>query len=263
MLTQIKSMYRLTGVIKPELYRRRKAFFSRCDHIDFFNVPIFIISFNRLTYLEGLVNRFRKMGYTNINIIDNHSTYPPLLDYYKKTDCKVFKLSKNYGHMAFWECDRFNCFREDLYVVTDPDIMPVEECPNDFVEQLYKCLKRHPKLKKAGLSLKIDDIPAEIPLHDEIIKWEKKYNNIRILGLNYCVADVDTTLALYIPDSLDISGNFLSAVRLGYPYQARHLPWYKIKADITEEDFYYARTRTTGFWDETEGKARVDTSENN
>ena len=258
-INRIKTISRLNRFIKPDIYRKRKEFFYSHDNMDFWNIPIFIISYNRLTYLKSLVNKLKEMGYKNINIIDNDSTYEPLIDYYEEAECKVFRMSKNFGHMVFWECDLFSSYRNDLYVVTDPDILPVEECPDDFIKKMYKCLKRYPRLKKVGLSLKIDDIPDEATLHDDIIKWEKKFYKIRVPFMKYYVADVDTTMALYIPDKLDISDGFLIAVRLGKPYQARHLPWYKIKEDISNEDRNYAVTRETGFWDETEGKLRVNT----
>jgi len=152
----------------------------------------------------------------------------------------------------------FSCYRDDLYVVTDPDIMPTDDCPNDFVEKLYRCLKRFPRIRKAGLSLKIDDIPQEAPLHDEVVKWENQFNKVKFPFSDFYVADVDTTLALYIPDSLDVSRRFLTAIRLDKPYQIRHLPWYKKREDVSKEDTFYAESRETGFWDETEGKIRVE-----
>ena len=48
------------------------------------SVPIFIINYNRLSYIEKFVSQLEMYGFTNINIIDNCSTYPPLLEYYKK-----------------------------------------------------------------------------------------------------------------------------------------------------------------------------------
>ena len=258
----MRAIYRLrNSIITPGLYRRREKFWREHDRIDFFRIPIFIISYNRLTYLKGLVAQLKRMGYSNINIIDNHSTYKPLLEYYESTDCKVFHMTKNHGHMVFWECDEFRPYRNELYVVTDPDILPVDDCPVDFMEKLYHCLKKYPGIRKAGMSLKIDDIPKDAPLHDDVIRWESRFYRAKVPFTNCYVADVDTTLALYMPDCLNLSKNFLFAVRLGEPYQLRHLPWYKTKIEITQEDREYAGSRITGFWDEAEGKMRVDVTE--
>lgn len=244
-----KSLYRLIGISNRDLKRKREKFFNDHDNIDFFNIPIFIISFNRLSYISNIIHRLKEMGYTNIKIIDNGSTYKPLLEYYKNIDCEVFMLDGNYGHMAFWKCTEFEKYRNDLYVVTDPDISPIEECPNDFLKVFYSYLKRYPRINKVGFSLKIDDIPEDAPLHDDVLRWERAYNKFKIPFLNAYTADIDTTLALYLPDSLNKSRHFITAIRTGKPYQARHLPWYKRKEDITEEDIFYENNKTNGFWD--------------
>ena len=59
-------------------------------------VPIFINNYNRLTTLTQLIDALVSRGYTNITILDNQSTYPPLLDYYKTTPHKVHRYKKNY-----------------------------------------------------------------------------------------------------------------------------------------------------------------------
>ena len=51
---------------------------------DFRKIPIIINNFNRLTYLKDLIFFLEKNGYVNIVVIDNASTYPPLLEYYKQ-----------------------------------------------------------------------------------------------------------------------------------------------------------------------------------
>ena len=41
-------------------------------------IPIIINSFNRLTTLKQLISSLEQRGLTNIYILDNNSTYPPL-----------------------------------------------------------------------------------------------------------------------------------------------------------------------------------------
>lgn len=245
---------RLIGFIPTKLKKEREDFFAKNDTRDLYNIPIFIISYNRLYYLKRLVERLEKMGYKNVKIIDNHSSYPPLLQYYGTIQNDVFYMKKNYGHMVFWKCKVFKKYRDDLYVVTDPDVLPVNGCPNNFVEHFYELLKRYPRLKKVGFSLKINDIPKDSPLYKEIVSWESAFYIFRVPGCKAHIADIDTTFALYIPDKLDISKNFFIAVRTDYPYQLKHLPWYKKKNDISEEDIYYNNHRINGWWDEIGGK---------
>ncbi len=90
-----------------------------------------------MTYLKGFIEKMREGGYNNIKIIDNASTYPPLLEYYSTIPFEVFRLKENEGHMVFWENDIFEKYRHDLYVVTDPDISIIEECPDNYLELFF------------------------------------------------------------------------------------------------------------------------------
>ena len=56
------------------------------------DIPIFVISYNRLTCLKLLVDYLCKHGYVkNIVIIDNASTYAPLLEYLDSVQVKMVK----------------------------------------------------------------------------------------------------------------------------------------------------------------------------
>ena len=72
-----------------------------------YSIPVIIISFNQLFYLNQLVNFLLKRGFSNIVIIDNNSTYPPLLDYFdslsENNNITIHKLSKNIGNLVFWK----------------------------------------------------------------------------------------------------------------------------------------------------------------
>jgi hypothetical protein len=48
-------------------------------------LPVFINSFNQYSYLNDLVNNLTKNYFFNIWILDNQSTYTPLIEYYKVT----------------------------------------------------------------------------------------------------------------------------------------------------------------------------------
>ena len=243
----------LYGSINSSEYKRIRQFFHSHDNYDFFNVPIFIISYNRLYCLQQQISRLKEMGYKNITIIDNNSSYPPLLEFLDTTDCKVIRMKKNFGHKVFWKSGLYKKYMNDLYVVTDPDVIPVENCPNDFVRVFYSYLKKYPRFRKVGFSLKINDIPDDSPLKEDVLAWEQKFYSIKVPFQKVFVASIDTTMALYMPDNLNISCDCLSALRTAEPYEARHLPWYKTQDKITEEDRYYADHRTNGFWDEAKG----------
>ena len=79
-----------------------------------------------------------KYGLRNIHIIDNASTYPPMLEYLKQTPYTVHYMQRNQGHMVFFSDDEFKSVREnEYYVLTDPDIIAIEDCPSDFMDYFY------------------------------------------------------------------------------------------------------------------------------
>ena len=220
--------------------------------LDYKNIPIFIISYNRLHCLKLLIESLEKKGYTNISIIDNQSSYPPLLDFLKKTKYHVFYMNQNYGHKVFWKNARFRKIVEtQYYVLTDPDIVPLQQCPDDFMEQFYEILQQNPSVPKVGFSLKIDDLPEHYAFKEYVIKWEKQFYEKGSNYKNYKIynADIDTTFALYRPNKLSFIAddcNFYKAIRTGYPYQARHLAWYMDSKNPSDEDIFYKERTLNG-----------------
>lgn len=59
------------------------------ENVDFYNIPIFIISYNRKETLKLCIERFQKDGYKNLIILDNASTDESTLAYLKDLSCKV------------------------------------------------------------------------------------------------------------------------------------------------------------------------------
>ena len=240
-------------VLSPFYHEKRKKLFEAQREKGVHNIPIFIISYNRLSYLSNIIHQLEQRGFQNIKIIDNCSDYPPLLEYYKKTEYEVFRLQKNLGHKAFWTDPVFDQYRKNFYVMTDPDLEIDENCPNDFLEKFFELLWKFPYARKVGFSLKIDDIPDNVPWKKEIVEWEEQYHKIRNSRYNAFYAGIDTTFALYVPDDIVYTNDFVSAFRTEYPYEVRHLPWYKSPDEITEEDKYYSSHKTNGWWDVTKG----------
>lgn len=228
----------------------RRQVFEEQERRGIENIPVFLISFNRLSYLRIAIERLEQFGLTNIIIIDNASSYEPLLDYYQKIPYKVIYMDKNYGHRVFWKCPELSIYRNDFYVVSDPDVIPIEDCPYDFIKKLFYTLKKYPNLSKVGLSLKLDDLPEEGVFGEDVIHHEKEFYEYFIKEDSCYIAPVDTTFALYPPDSIaNKKMSFYCALRTAYPYQARHLPWYKTKNDVNEEDQYYSQLNKYGTWD--------------
>jgi hypothetical protein len=226
--------YRLGSAIRliPEI-----LFPPRND--DPWKIPVIINNFNRLDSLKQLISALEKRGYYNIHIIDNKSTYPALLEYYKECPYTVYLLEQNLGINAFWFSGLSKKFRREFFAYTDSDVVPVEECPPDFMKLFLDILKANRFARKAGFSLKIDDIPDHYAMKERVVNWEKQFFT-RPKGNRMYLAPIDTTFALYRPRGRRRPSNYnVEMYRTAYPYMARHLPWYVNSSDPDEENRYY------------------------
>lgn len=209
------------------------------DISDYKQIPVIINNFNRLDSMKKLIGSLEKRGYRNIFIIDNLSTYPPLLEYYETCKHTVFRLDKNLGMTALWTSGIYKRFKNDFFVYTDSDIVPIEECPDDFLLFFLNTLKKYRLAQKVGFSLKIDDLPDCYAMKEDVIFWEKKFFDRKRDEFLY-LAPIDTTFALYRPGAKKRHANYhIEMYRTAYPYMARHLPWYIDSENPDEEDRYY------------------------
>ncbi len=205
-------------------------------------LPIIINNFNRLTTLKLLIDWLTKYGYKNIVILDNQSTYQPLLDFYQMTDVKVIRLKENFGHLAFWKSGLYHKYKWKFFVYTDSDVLPIVECPKDFLNTFYQTLVNDLNLKKVGFSIKIDDLPDHFSFKEKVVEYEKKYWEKTYHDLAFD-APIDTTFALYKPFTSLKFGEIYTqkAIRMAPPYSVRHLPWYNNSNQLNEEEAYYSQ----------------------
>jgi hypothetical protein len=210
------------------------------------NVPIIINNFNRLSYLKRQIDWLENAGYKNIYIIDNQSTYPPLLEYYKKLSYTIFRLDRNFGYRALFDTHIMLNFINDYYVYTDSDILPIRDCPVDVLRQMKDLLSKYPNIGKIGFGLIIDDLPDNYILKQKVVDYESKYWLSKINDEVYD-ALVDTTFALYRPG---VKGDWqVKAYRTSYPYLAHHLPWYENSSQPSDEELYYiAKSNANSLW---------------
>jgi len=206
-------------------------------------IPIIVNCRDRVTPLRELVGWLESAGHTRIIFLDNQSTYGPLLEYYRQTPHTVRLLPHNFGARSLW----LSCQEElgDWYVYTDPDVLPVEDCPSDLVAELRDILDEFPRVPKAGPSLCIDDLPASFD--PEIINWERALTSpLRRLhrrkGDPVFLSKIDTTFALHRPH---VQFTY-SAIRTGPPYQMRHTSWYTEGQPLSVEDNFYLSRATKG-----------------
>ena len=208
------------------------------DIEDYKSIPIIINNFNRLDYLKKLIASLEERGYFNIYIIDNKSTYPPLLEYYK--DCKytVFRLEDNVGYMAIWKTKVYDRFKKSWYVYTDSDVVIDEDCPDNFMERFVSVLKKYKNAQKVGFGIRIDDIPDNFKNKQGVIDHERKFWVNEVEEALYA-ASIDTTFALYRPFCGGPADDYHETYRTGFPYVIQHLPWYVDSYAMTDEEIYY------------------------
>jgi hypothetical protein len=207
---------------------------------DFKSTPIVIICRDRLAPLRQLLKWLDKAGYTRPILVDNASTYQPLVAFLDRTDIETIRLNKNYGHLAPWVSGEVQTRLESVspVVVTDCDVVPDDGCPANVVEHLAGILLGHTGIDKVGLGLRIDDLPDSYGLKDEVVAWESRFWEVE-LAPGIFDAEVDTTFALY--RSITIPHSTTRSLRTGSPYVAHHLSWYADSAQATDEQEYYCK----------------------
>tara|TARA_S200002703_G_scaffold146808_1_gene142149 strand:+ start:10510 stop:11256 length:747 start_codon:yes stop_codon:yes gene_type:complete len=224
------------------------------------DIPIYILNKDRLVpptqLIESLVNR----GYYNIVIMDNASTYPELLEWYNQIDNGLYDgsvsvyptplESRRDNSVLYWMASLgVNPFYSDTknkwYVYSDSDVVPVDELPCDFIEHMIE-MAQTLNFSKLGWSFKIDDIPDHFKLKELVLQHEggKFWNNpvdYHINGntIKIYPANLDTTFAVHAPGFPAKWAPAGTAARVGFPYQARHMPWYYDSDNLPPDEKYY------------------------
>ncbi len=210
-------------------------------------IPIIIVNYNQLQYLKQLLRFLLDRQFKNIVVLDNNSDYQPLLDYYQEISDKVTieLLDNNKGHMVFFESKKLQeKYGKGFFVVTDADVIPNENLPENFMNTLLEILHTYFKnVTKVGFALDLETIPHHYPMKEKVISWEKQFWEIQVEKDLY-KANIDTTFALYKPRYPHFFNNvnFLKGVRLGGSFTAVHGGWYINPDKFTEENLHYIKS---------------------
>jgi hypothetical protein len=184
-------------------------------------IPVIINNRNLLTYPKKMLEHiltFEDVG--DVIIVDNQSTYEPLLNWYETKPCEVIKTTNN-GHLSPWIINLHKKINSKFYVVTDSDL-DLSITPKDCLLHLKEKLEKYNKFSKIGLSLNNWGVSENSPYHNFLKNWAKSTwdsNSIHDgLLLNQ---EIDTTFALY---DLDRYYRGVSCATYS-PYSVNHIPW--------------------------------------
>jgi len=216
--------------------------------IDYREIPVFVNNHNRLSSTTRLTEWLLGAGTQRIVILDNDSTYQPLLEWYRNLPEGVSVIEQaNMGPWSFWGCNRQET-QGNPYIVTDSDVVPSECCPLDLIDRLLSLLRDNPGCGKVGPGLRLDNIPELsrdfITNGDgkgwegEGVFWKRRHPS------GAFNAPIDTTFAIYNARSPWVPADW-NNLRTDMPYVVEHTPWYISKPFSPEEQYYREHANTT------------------
>jgi len=204
-------------------------------------IPVIINNRNFLTWPKAMVERIKEYdGVGEIIIVDNNSTYPPLLEWYATNPCRIERLNDNLGMGAPWVSEVVKKLNGAPYVLTDPD-MGLEDTPDDTLLYLFDKLNSL-QLDKVGLGLDWQIVEKKSPYYERLNVYEKnRWSNSPVKDGVHTEVQIDTTFALYNVDHYFIGGGSTT-----FPYVARHYPWeFSIEEARNSEEFMYYMDNAT------------------
>lgn len=191
-------------------------------------IHVLLVNRNLLTTTKNTVEFLRKESRVEVHILDQSSTYPPLLEWYKTIPEDIIYCG-NEGPYSCWN-PKYKNFRRNYFIVADSDCL-YDDVPDDWLDVMLEVLENAP-ISKVGFSLSINDLPktelGKQAYNHEIKYWQRRLEH----GWD---AHIDTTFAMY----RSYSPFTYDALRLDSPYTIQHAPWYLDVSCLPEEWNYY------------------------
>jgi hypothetical protein len=217
-------------------------------------IPVVINSFNQLYYLKNIIMKLKDNNFGNIIILDNLSTYDPLLNFYqevtKNNQALVIYYNANRGPRYFHQSGLYKILGNIPHLYTDPDI-DFDKLDEAYLTTLidvsnkYKIFKVGSALEipdssemKPGLFMKPGDSNSEIP----IVEWESQFWKNEFEPSIYN-SPIDTTFHLFNPMYYSDNTPYLIGARIAKNnFIVKHLPWYNKNSIPNDEYLFYKST---------------------
>lgn len=215
------------------------------------NIPVLILCYNQLTFLKNMVAQVEK--YTkDIIVIDNCSTYKPLLDYYaEEFSYTLLAQKENFGHLIY-RSPLIKKLTGEVYLLTDPDLQLHPHLPDNFIEKLF-AISLHFQAIRVGFALKIDSEnlrEGKFFYGHSIHEWEQRFWQYKIPypedpDMELYEGLIDTTFCL-------VNRRFSNRhIRVAKDYTCVHIPWHKHFEKLLlpgEYEAYLVNNKSTTYW---------------
>jgi hypothetical protein len=197
-------------------------------------IPVIINNRDLLSWPKAMVEKIAT--YDNVGeivIVDNASSYKPLIEWYRSQSIANIIYCDNLGHAAPWISQTVQHLNSPYYVVSDSDL-GLENTPTDTLTVLAEKLSSIVSINKLGLGLNWQIVNKNSPYYERLNLFEcDRWTKSSVVNEAYLDVAIDTTFAMYNKNHYFIGGASLS-----YPYVARHYPW-ELSMDHGNNEFKY------------------------
>lgn len=221
-------------------------------------LPVFVNSFEQLTYLRDTVSWFAANGFANVTVMDQGSHFGPLETYFLSADfqakARLVRLNANIGPRRAVKRAAHMAGPGQAFIFTDPDLELPNPIAPDFLTRLFALGNRY-AVAKVGLALDLSDatkidLNRKFGISHTIGSYYRRFftNKLEphVFGTN-----VDTTFFLHVPQPDQPGFGILSsqprikAIRVSGPgFLTGHRPWYFDNGLSDHEEAHYRQRAT-------------------
>lgn len=201
-------------------------------------VPFLINVRDRFTTTRNLTLWALAVPGAAVHLVDNDSTYPPLLAWYGSLPAGVtlHRLGVNAGPQAIWRVLPRVAGGSPWYATADCD-MDMAGVPPDLVARAAGVLEARPDVRKVGPALRVDDLPdttmGRVTRETEADYWRRPAS---VNGLECYDANIDVN---FYVSRVATPFCYGPALRIAGAYQCRHAPCYYTRENLPEDERWY------------------------